>query len=250
MKNAGLRIVVLLPTHGRFQQTKRFVESISDVNGLDFTFIISDSLGCPELLSYCAQSSSLHYVKIPSSFFWAAAVNECLIYIRRLCYSFDSIVVANNDAFIIDTSSIYSAFEFSLSNNCICSPLVFDSSHPSRLAISGFKRVIPGLILFTRPFYKTSYCPTRHYLKELDVCGFQFTILPFSLTDLPIDHWLIPSHILPHYHADGLWSFMLRRLGFSIYLHPSLKLAHDTDSTGPGNRQFHRYTLLENLRFS
>lgn len=253
MTHSNLRVAVLLPTHGRFEQTRHFVESLSGANGLDFTFIISDSFGCCELQSFCAISNDLYYIKIPLDFFWAAAVNECLVFLHGLKPGFDCFVVANNDTYIPDTSCLYSAFEYSHTNNCICAPLVFDSSRSTRLAVSGFKRVVPGLILFHRPFYNSTYNPhlqKKLYLVELDVCGFQFTILPYSLMDLPIDHFLIPSRILPHYHADGLWSFILRTLGYRIVLHPSLQLVHNTDSTGPGNRQFHRYSLIENLRFA
>ena len=252
MTTSHLRIAVLLPTHGRFDQTKHFVESLFAANSLNITFIISDSLGCCELESFCRSSSDLHYIKISSDFFWAAAVNECLVFLHGFNSRFDCFVVANNDTYIPDTSCLHSVFEYSLANNCICSPLVFDSTRPERLAISGFKRVIPGLILFRRPFYNSKYssCMKKDYLVELDVCGFQFTIFPYSLIDLPIDYFLIPSRILPHYHADGLWSTILKKLGYHIVLHPSLQLVHNTDSTGPGNRQFYRYRLIQNLRFA
>ena len=124
-------IYIIVPTFGRAEDTKKFIESIFDSLKKDFLIILTDDH--PDKLTYEATEEN-KYIKILTSkkeLWWVGSINLAFTYLFTNIdlNDDDIIIIANNDVTIDNASVTNLIYELKKDLNNIYHPRTFDEKN-------------------------------------------------------------------------------------------------------------------------
>lgn len=229
-----MNLYFCVPTFKELESVKRFVDSVSmlDLQGFPVTVVIANS-GFHDETSVFIKSLPVSQIDIlelhgNSDEFWGAAVNRSFDSVVSLSQSPDDVVILCNVDIVFDQDTIAELLKVYLANNksCVGSMGYFDN------------RIISSGVVCSSPFYgfnKHPYAGSAHDFTaaELSIdCDFlPGRLMAFSILYLN-DGLRIDSANFPHYHADYVFSYDLRRRGASLKLALKSRFYSDRENTG------------------
>ncbi|MCZ7574925.1 MAG: glycosyltransferase family 2 protein [Ardenticatenaceae bacterium] len=246
-----IRFYIVIPVHNRVRRTVNVLRCLQRQTYQHFTaYVVDDGStdGTAERVREEFGSTLDLRILFGDGNLWWSGATHLGIETALQHASDDDVIVMMNDDIEFHEDFLSRAAEVATEYpETVFGPLVVDDSDRETLCKSGAIMISWPLALSYRPFEgrklsKSSAFPAIH---DVDFLRAQATFVPVRIVR-QIGN--VQIRLLPHYHADGEYTYRAKRAGFNVFISRDLVVFHSVGSTGSFNVFSGQLTLRDFLR--
>ncbi|MBN1415983.1 MAG: glycosyltransferase family 2 protein [Bacteroidales bacterium] len=228
-----MQIAIIIPVHNRLELTKKTLfdlsDNVKDIHECAFPIVLVDDGSSDGTASWVAETyPAVHILQGNGNLWWSGGVNLGVKYALEELKT-DYILLWNNDITVVKNyfQTLLHILKNSNNKTIIGSKILVAEKPDIVWSMGGYFDPVSGKHGMFGYFEKND----EKYEKALEVdwLAGMGTVIPGNIIE-KIGYW--DNINFPQYHGDSDFTYRAKRKGYSVIVHPALKIYNRTKSSG------------------